>query len=239
MTSFFLMGAEKQLASHPLMKMKQLLDWEAIRASLKGIYQREASGAGGPEPYDPVSMFRLMVLGQWHSLSDGELEKALAVRIDFLVFCGFDLGEALPDATTICRFRNRLAKAKLDQVLLRQINGQLERLGLKVKGTRGAIIDATIIQSAGRPRNTIDATTDGAIEDISQSADGEARWVKKGHEAFFGYRGFMAVDTEDGYVEAIRATPANASEVNNLEPLLDRLPEQAHDAVFADMGHHS
>ncbi|NKF24506.1 IS5 family transposase [Solimonas marina] len=210
-----------------------------MRASLKGIYQREVSGAGGPAPYDPVSMFRLMLLGQWHGLSDGELEKALAVRIDFLVFCGFDVGEALPDATTICRFRNRLADRCLDQKLLRQVNGQLEALGLKVKGTRGAIIDATIIQSAGRPRNTIDATKDGIIEDVSASADREARWVKKGNEAFFGYRGFMAVDTEDGYVEAVRGTPANAAEVTNLEALLDRLPAQAHDAVFADKGYHS
>lgn len=239
MTSFFLAGAEQQLAQHPLIKMKALLDWGEVRAALKGIYQRERSGAGGPEPYDPVSMFQLMLLGQWHSLSDGELERALAVRIDFLVFCGFDLGMPLPDATTICRYRNRLAVAGRHQVLLQLINAQLERLGLKVKGARGAIIDATIIQSAGRPRSLIDATREGVIEDISQSADGEARWVKKGNEAFFGYRGFMAVDTEDGYVEAAHATPANTAEVNQLEVIIDQLSPAATDAVFADKGYHS
>lgn len=49
----------------------------------------------------------------------------------------------------------------------------------------------------------------------------------------------MAVDTEDGYVKAVRATPANALEVNNLGPLLERIPEQAQDAVFADKDYHS
>lgn len=58
MTSFFLAGAEQQPREHPLIKMKAVLDWEQIRAALKGIYQREHSGAGGPEPYDPVSMFQ-------------------------------------------------------------------------------------------------------------------------------------------------------------------------------------
>jgi IS5 family transposase len=239
MTSFFLAGAEHQLRDHPLIKMKGLMDWEAIRALLHGIYRRDESKAGGPEPYDSVSMFKLMLLGQWHQLSDTELEQALSVRIDFLLFCGFDLGQALPDSTTICRFRNRLARNELDQRLLRLINQQLEGLGLKVKGTRGAIIDATIISSAGRPRNTIDATVEGDVEDVSRSADGEARWTKKGNEAYFGYRGFMAVDTEDGYVEAVRMTPANAAEVSNLEPLLERIPEAALDGVFADKGYHS
>jgi len=238
-TSFFLAGAEQQLRDHPLIKMNRLLDWEPIRSMLHGIHKRDLSGAGGREPYDVVSMFKLMLLGQWHRLSDTELEHALAVRIDFLVFCGFDMGVALPDSTTICRFRNRLAERRLDKRLLRQINTQLEALGLKVQGTRGAVIDATIIQSAGRPRNMIDTTVDGDIEDISQSADTQARWVKKGNNAFFGYRGFAAVDTEDGYVEAIHTTPANTAEVSTFETILDEVPAAACEAVFADKGFHS
>ncbi len=46
MTSFFLAGAEHQLRDHPLIKMKGLMDWEAIRALLHGIYRRDESKAG-------------------------------------------------------------------------------------------------------------------------------------------------------------------------------------------------
>lgn len=60
-------------------------------------------------------------------------------------------------------------------LLLCQINTQLEPLGLKVHGTRGAIIDATIITSSARPRNTIDATTEGMIENITLSANADTR----------------------------------------------------------------
>ena len=63
-------------------------------------------------------MFKLILLGQWHRLSDTQIEEALRVKLDFLVFCEFDLGDSLPGHTTICRFRNRLMVTDLDAVLL-------------------------------------------------------------------------------------------------------------------------
>ena len=50
MDSFFLMGASPLVEGSPSMKLHELLDWEAIAAQLKGLYQREISGAGGPDP---------------------------------------------------------------------------------------------------------------------------------------------------------------------------------------------
>ncbi|EOC20997.1 hypothetical protein NM3147_2053, partial [Neisseria meningitidis NM3147] len=35
-------------------------------------------------------MFKAVLLGQWHSLSDPELEHSLTTRIDFNLFCRFD-----------------------------------------------------------------------------------------------------------------------------------------------------
>jgi IS5 family transposase len=163
------------------------------------------------------------------------LEHALKVRLDFMVFTGFEPGDgSFPDATTICRFRNRLVAAMLDQVLLRRVNLQLEGRGLKVAGSRGAIIDATIIESAARPIQHIEVDDDGQA-DVVDSADEEARWVKKGKDAFFGDRGYSAVDTADGYVEHVEVHPANQAEVNKLPGIVDALeaqgvvPVSAHD----------
>lgn len=100
--SFFLMGAKPLVQDSPTMKLHELLDWAEIGHKLKGLYKREASQAGGPEPYAPLSMFKLMLLGQWHGLSDSALEQALKVRIDFMVFTGFEPADGeFPDATTI------------------------------------------------------------------------------------------------------------------------------------------
>ena len=73
------------------------------------------------------------------------------------------------------------------------------------------------------------------------SADKEARWVKKGKDAFFGYRGYSAVDTEDGYVEHIEVHPANQAEVNKLPGIVDALAAQGvePEAVLADKGYAS
>lgn len=153
-----------------------------------------------------------------------------------MVFTGFEPGEPFPDATTICRFRNRLVQAKLDQVLLKRITSQLERQGLKVSGARGAIIDATIIPSAARPNQYVEPPEDQDGEyHIVDSADQEARWVKKGQQAFSGYRGYAVVDSEDGYVEHVQVHPANEAEVNKLLGIVDHLAPGVQ-AVLADKG---
>ena len=46
-------------------------------------------------------------LEAWHGLSDPALERSLRVRLDFMLFFGFDLHSGVPpDETTHCRFRN-------------------------------------------------------------------------------------------------------------------------------------
>ncbi len=90
-----------------------------------------------------LSMFKAILLSQWHSLSDTALEQALCVRIDFLQFCELSLSDAIPDETTLCRFHNRL-----DDLLV-SINEQLQSHGLMIKGATGAVIDATLIEVSG------------------------------------------------------------------------------------------
>lgn len=116
MDSLLLMGARTLVQDSPTMRLHELIDWVDIAHKLKGLYKREASHGGGPEPYSPLAMFKLMLLGQWHKLSDPQLEQALKLRIDFKVFAGFEPSAgSFPDAATICRFRTRLVTAKLDR----------------------------------------------------------------------------------------------------------------------------
>jgi IS5 family transposase len=57
--------------------------------------------------------------------------------------------------STICRFRNELLKTDLYDKLFREINRQLDKRELIVK--KGVIIDATVIESARRPRKIVEA----------------------------------------------------------------------------------
>ena len=146
----------------------------------------------GPTGYDPVKMFKCLIISQWHSLSDPGLEQSLRVLLDFLQFTGFPVGEKLPDEITFCRLRNKLVKQGKFEVLFNAINLQLELLGLKIKSANTAIVDATIISSNARPRKILDRKEEGSYE-AKLSAYSDAKWLKKGKRNYFGYRGTHAV----------------------------------------------
>ncbi|MBU1121302.1 MAG: hypothetical protein KKF54_01205 [Candidatus Omnitrophica bacterium] len=88
-----------------LIRLGKIIDWEKTGKKLKGIHAREINGKGGQKPYDSLKMFKAVLLGQWHSLSDPGLE-----------------GE-VPDETTLCRFRNKLVELRIYEQLLKEING--------------------------------------------------------------------------------------------------------------------
>jgi IS5 family transposase len=68
-----------------------------------------------------------------------------------------------------------------------------------------------------RPRTCIDPPQDRVegdtpdAPDMHFSADADARWVRKGSKSTLGYKGFARAD-EDGYIDRVHTTPANAAE---------------------------
>ncbi len=199
-----------------LLKVDALMDWSLISSLLKGGLKR--SGLG-PQGYDEIVLFKCLLLGQWHGLSDPKLEESLRIRFDFMLFAGLDLHGTVPDETTHCRFRNALVQAEIYDALLAEVCRQIEGHGLKVREAEAAIIDATLIESAARPRSHVEAPPQDRAEDktpdtppdISFCADEDARWVKKGRKSTLGYKGFARTD-EDGFIDKIHVTPANVGE---------------------------
>ncbi len=131
-----------------------MFDWECLRHWLKGIHRNEEHREGMPA-YDSLMMLKAILLGQWHSLSDPELERCLRTRLDFMLFTGFGLDGKVPDETTLCRFRNQLFKQGRAEKIFSHINRQLSKQRLQIEKAKGAIIDATIIESAARPERML------------------------------------------------------------------------------------
>lgn len=74
--SFFMLGADKELKKHnKLIKLDLLIDWSKVKEHLKRIHKNDIDPKGGPKAYDNLKMFKAILLGQWHSLSDAELKK--------------------------------------------------------------------------------------------------------------------------------------------------------------------
>jgi len=236
MDSFFLTDAKIRVGdNNQLMKLAKLIDWSGLKCHLKGFHKNEINSQGGQVGYDLLKMFKAILLGQWHNLSDPQLEQSLRVRLDFMLFTGFDVDEGLPDETTLCRFRNKLINLGLDKKLFKVINAQLENLGLSIQSSKGAVIDATIVESAARPRRVIELNEDRQEqpEDSSRSTDEEvvlqesvdpdAKWLKKGKECYFGFKGFISTSEGEGFIQEIHVTPANSYEGHELETLTSGL----------------
>ncbi|HEY1862180.1 MAG TPA: transposase [Roseiarcus sp.] len=100
----------------------------------------------GAPGWPPLVMFKIVLLQQWHTLSDPAAEEAVRDRLSFRRFCGLPLEMETPDHASIWRFRQTIDKLSLSAGLLAEVNRQLDALGLIVK--RGTLVDATLIAAA-------------------------------------------------------------------------------------------
>jgi len=221
--SFLAQEAAARIKGSTIVALASIIDWSRLR-KIMGKLDRTNYG---PKGYEAIKMLKALILQNWYSLSDTELEEALRVRLDFMVIT--ELSE-VPDSTTICRFRNKLIQEKVMEKILKEINNELEQKGLKIKESKGAILDATIIASCSRPHKRLETIAVDREEEvvhevinITTSCDPDAAWLKKGKKYNYGYKGFLVTDAEDGYIEAVHVTPANISEVTEFKEAIKKV----------------
>ena len=72
MTTFFQQTAQAMIAKHidrfPLLKLDQVIDWQPIEQYLNRQRTRYLRDHRGRPAYPLLSMFKAVLLGQWHSL---------------------------------------------------------------------------------------------------------------------------------------------------------------------------
>lgn len=259
--SFFNYALEQIITKDNLLvKVESLINWDIISENLNNKLGKRITLIPGQVPYEYINLFKILLIQQWHNLSDPKMEESLKTRIDFMWFCGFGLATdkfVIPDETTICRFRNKLIKHKILEELLHLVNKDLEQNNLKVKISNGAILDATLIEASvnsrakpniiveDRKENDNSDSDNGskvlkANEQTDVEIDKDAKWLKKGKSTIFGYKNFVVTDTTDGYIETIDTTPANVSEINHLEDVLSKVESDKNIKVlFTDKGYAS
>jgi IS5 family transposase len=203
-----------------LERMNKEVKWyrfEKLLAKLK------PEGAGR-RPYEPLLMFKALLLQQWYRLSDAELEEALNDRVSFRRFLGLALESDAPDHTTLCRFRNRLAQQDLLKRLFAEFDRQLDAQGLILK--EGTMLDATLIEAATpRPHG------DDVDEAQEQAQDPDARFGKGSDDGWvYGYKAHVGVDCKSRLIRSAVVTPANVNDSAVADELI-RFDERA---VYAD-----
>ena len=129
-----------------LKEIDTIIDFEKLRPILNknGIGTTNVCGV---KAYDPVLMFKILLIQKFYNLSDKKAEQGLNVNLLYLRFVGMSIEDLAPDSTTIGRFRNSLIKNKLYDELFENVNKQLESAGLIASGGKDVLIDATLTKS--------------------------------------------------------------------------------------------
>jgi transposase, IS5 family len=189
-----------------LADMARIVPWAEVAAVIEPVYPK-VSELGGRPPIELGKMLRIYFLQLWFNLSDPAAEEALYDSVSMRAFVGIDLGEeAVPDETTICKFRHLLEKHKLGKPLLTAVNQYLHENGVKI--SRGTIVDATIISAPSSTKNK-----DG-------KRDPEMRQTAKGKQWYFGMKAHVGIDSKEKLIHTILASAANVPDRDALPHLL-------------------
>ena len=166
-------------------------------------------------------LLRVMILQHLYGLSDPQAEEQINDRLSFQKFVQLDAPEAVPDETTICRFRQRLIECGLHEELLGLLNAQLEARGYIVK--RVTLVDATLVESS-RKRPDAQAAREG------RAPDADASYTRKYHQSFYGYKAHLSSDGEHQLIRAAVISTARTYDGN----LLTRIAPADAEVVYAD-----
>ncbi|GBR55222.1 hypothetical protein GCM10007872_00610 [Gluconobacter sphaericus NBRC 12467] len=124
------------------------MDFEAFRPDLEKALAYSDGSKGGRPPFDPVQMFKILVIRTLNNLSDERTEYVINDRLSFMRFLGLGLSDRVPDAKTVWLFRERLPRAGAIDILLNRFNAVLRNAGYLP--ILGQILDATLVALRSR-----------------------------------------------------------------------------------------
>ena len=163
-------------------------------------------GPGRP-PRELETMLRMYLLQCWFGLSDEGCEDAVLDSRAMQRFMKIDLmGEQVPDASTLRRFRRILEDNGLGKAMLDELARLLEAAGVMMRG--GSIVDATFIEAPSSTKNA------------KRGRDPEAHQAKKGKNWHFGYKMHAGADAGSGLVHTVELTAANVADVTMAHALV-------------------
>lgn len=203
--------------------VNQVLETIAREVDFSAAEQRVAAtyGQGGRPACRVGVLLRVMILQHLYGLSDPQAEEQLKDRLSFQKFVQLDTHEAVPDETTICRFRQRLIECGLHEQLLVLLNQQLEARGYIVKRT--TMVDATIIESS-RKRPEVEAAARGT------APDAEASYTRNNHRSFYGYKAHISSDAEHQLIRTALISTASVQDGH----MFERVAPEDTRKIYAD-----
>ena len=197
--------------------MDEIIPWDEWVSVIEPYYPQ---GKRGRPPMGIEKMLRMYLLQIWFNLSDPATEDAIYDSYAMRKFTEIDfMTEAVPDETTLCKFRHLLEKNELNKLFFDAIKRVMVQTGHMMKG--GTMVDATIINAPNSTKNA------------QKARDPEMHQTKKGNEWRFGMKCHIGVDAGSSLVHTMTVTAANEHDITETAKLL----REDDRAVYGDSGY--
>ena len=132
-----------------LAEMNQVIPWQKVIRRIEPVYPKAGAGR---QPHPLERMLRIHFMQIWFNLSDPQAEDSLYDIESMRRFAGIELeSDAIPDESTILRFRHLLEESHLAEEIFVEVRKLLEQRNLLLKS--GTIVDATIIAAPPSTKN--------------------------------------------------------------------------------------
>jgi hypothetical protein len=125
-----------------LLAFTTAVDFEIFRAEVTRALSYSDGSRGGRPPFDPVLMFKVLVIQASNTLSDERTESLINDRLSFMRFLGLSLSDRVPDARTIWLFREKLTRAGAIKPLFERFDAALREAGYIAMGELSGILCA-------------------------------------------------------------------------------------------------
>jgi len=223
-----------------LERISKVINFELFRPILEdAVLNKNKKNNSGAKPYDPVLLFKILILQRIYNLSDEATEYQIIDRLSFKNFLGLASGDKVPDQNTIWSFREKLGEKDTVSDLFNAFHALLQENGLMIN--EGKMIDATFVE-APRQRNTREENEKikaGQGDELWNDQphkkcqkDIDARWTKKNGQTYYGYKNHVKADPGTKLITNYVVTDASVHDSQVLEDLLEE--SDANQPLYAD-----
>ena len=200
-----------------LNEMELVVPWPMLIQRIAPHYPVAGSGR---RPIVLETMLRIHFMQQWFGYSDPAMEEALHDVPCLRQFAKLDAGcDAMPDESTILKFRHLLEAHPLASALFNDISAMLAERGMILH--QGTVVDATLIAAAPSTKNR------------DRKRDPQMTHSKKGNQYHFGMKAHIGVDVDSGLVHTLQITTAKVADC----VMRDSLTHGDENIVLGDRGY--
>ena len=225
-------------------KILEVIDFQFLYKSTEQYYGKE-----GQASIDPIVFFKLMLVGYLENLcSDRKIIQTASMRMDVLLFLGYDIDEALPWHSTLSRTRQlysedifqelfkRVLKQCIDKGMVSGRRQAVDSVLIKANASMDSLLEKEILDDVSTYSNELNDNQDNVIQMKPEKEKGKGRnnkshysptdndariATKPGKPFNMNYLGQLSVDTASHVITYAQVFHADKKDSQCLNEVVD------------------